>query len=82
MTKELINFDMKFWKNTKWYKYYKNFCPISLDDIYKINSNTLKDLKPETIFEHWTHDKPILLNDFKKKLVCMVKKMIITYINK
>jgi len=66
MTKELINKDLNDWKNTIWYNYYKTFNPKSLDDIYKINSKTLKNLPAETIFEPWTHDKPIELNMMKR----------------
>ena len=66
MTKELINIDLKDWKRTMWYKYYKEFRPKTLDDIYHIDSNILKKLPPETIFEPWTHDKPIPLEEFKR----------------
>tara|TARA_A100001015_G_C14698737_1_gene597408 strand:+ start:56 stop:766 length:711 start_codon:yes stop_codon:yes gene_type:complete len=66
MTKELINIDLKDWKRTMWYKYYKEFHPKTLDDIYQIDSNILKKLTPETIFEPWTHDKPIPLEKFKR----------------
>ena len=66
MTKELINIDLKDWKRTMWYKYYKEFRPKTLDDIYKIDSNILRKLPSETIFEPWTHDKPIPLEKFKR----------------
>jgi hypothetical protein len=62
MTKELINIDLNNWKKTKWYNYYKTFNPKNLDDIYKINSKTLKKLPAETIFEPWTHGKPVPLD--------------------
>ena len=41
MTKELINIDLKDWKSTMWYKYYKEFQPKTLDDIYQIDSKIL-----------------------------------------
>jgi hypothetical protein len=66
MTKELINFDLKNWKNSLWYKYYSNYCPKNLNDIYKINSTILNNLPPETIFEPWTHDYPIPTYRFKR----------------
>lgn len=66
MTKELINKNLNDWKTTKWYNYYKTFNPKSLDDIYKINSNILSKLPPEVIFEPWTHNRPIPLNQFKR----------------
>ena len=72
MTKELINIDLKDWKRTMWYKYYKKFQPKTLDDIYQIDSNILKKLTPETIFEPWTHDKPISLEKFKRSLILVL----------
>ena len=66
MTKELINFDLKDWKNTMWYKYYKNFKPKSLEDIYQIKSETLRKLSPQTIFEPWCHDKPVPVDKFSR----------------
>ena len=66
MTKELIHKELKDWKETKWYNYFKTYKPKSLGDIYNINSPVLKTLPPETIFEPWTHDKPVPLNSFKR----------------
>ena len=33
MTQELIDKDLKEWKTTKWYNYFKTFQPKNLDDI-------------------------------------------------
>jgi len=66
MTRELIDFDLKDWNQTMWYRYYKTFKPQSLEDIYQINSKTLRHLPPETVFEPWCHNKPVPLALFKR----------------
>ena len=66
MTQELINFDIENWKQSLWYKYYTTYCPKNLNDIYKTNIDTLKNLSPQTIFEPWTHDYPIPTYKFKR----------------
>lgn len=66
MTQELIDFDIENWKQSLWYKYYTTYCPKNLNDIYKTNIDTLKNLSPQTIFEPWTHDYPIPTYKFKR----------------
>lgn len=66
MTQELINFDIENWKQSLWYKYYTTYCPKNLNDIYKTNIDTLKNLSPQIIFEPWTHDYPIPTYKFKR----------------
>ena len=67
MTQELLQKSIDEWKSTLWYQYYKQYQPNNLNDIFHTTIPILQQLPPETIFEPWTHSKPIPLHLFKRK---------------
>jgi len=67
IVEELINNLNINYKETKLYKYYKEYSPNNLAEVYKVKyskNDILTKLSPHTIFKPWIHNYPVPIENY------------------